>query len=168
MAETGTKGRPRGGRSRSSASAREKSDTEAAVAAAGQRFLDTAGAEVETQEAAAAAPQAGVAAACLELRNGAVSFIIEVNIDPNTYPFVISGGTIKSGICGAPWNVTAGFLGTNLRVDATRQGTGSCADTIIIVGEQQFPPSWRGTYGFDGQSSSFKHSTLFHGWSPCP
>ncbi len=149
MAETGTKGRPRGGWSRFFAVSRGKSENEVAVAAA-------------------AAPQAGAATACLELRNGVVSFIIEVNVDPNTYPFVISGGTIKSGICGAPWNVTGGFLGTNLRVDATRQGTGSCANTIIVVGEQQFPPSWRGTYGFDGQSSSFKHSTLFHGWDPCP
>jgi hypothetical protein len=138
------------------------------VAATSQRFLDATGAEVDTQETAAAAPQAGAATACLELRNGAVSFVIEVNVDPNTYPFVISGGTIKSGICGAPWNVTGGFLGTSLRIDATRQGSGSCADTIIVVGEEQFPPSWRGTYGFDGQSSSFKHSTLFHGWSPCP
>ena len=168
MAETGTKGPSRGGRSRSSTSSREKSENQAAVAAASQRFLDAGGAEAESQEAAAAAPQAGASTACLELRNGVVSFIIEVNVDPNTYPFVISGGTIKSGICGAPWNVTGGFLGTNLRIDATRQGTGSCANTIIIVGEQQFPPSWRGTYGFDGQSSSFKHSTLFHGWDPCP
>lgn len=166
MAETGTRGRPRSGRSRSSASSGAKN--EAATAATSQRFLDATAAEVKTQEAAAAAPQAGSATACLELRNGVVSFIIEVNVDPNTYPFVISGGTIKSGICGAPWNVTGGFLGTNLRVNATRQGTGSCANTIIVVGEQQFPPSWRGTYGFDGQSSSFKHSTLFHGWSPCP
>lgn len=158
VADTDTSKRAGGGKSRRAAPAE----------GAGQRNLNAEGAEVSTFELAAAAPQTGVSTACLELRNGVVSFVIEVNVDPNTYPFVVSGGTIKSGICGAPWNVTGGFLGTNLRLDATRQGSGSCANTIIIVGEWQDPSSWRGTYGFDGQSSSFKHTTLFRSWSACP
>lgn len=163
---TEARGRARGGRSRSSAS-RSKENTQATEETTSQRYLDAAGNEVESREAVVT-PQAAVSTACLELRNGVVSFVIEVNVDPNTYPFVISGGTIKSGICGAPWNVTGGFMGTNLRIDATRQGSGSCANTIIIVGERQDPPSWRGTYGFDGPSSMFKHTTLFRGWDPCP
>lgn len=134
-----------------------------------ERFYDAAGGEVKDRAAMlAAAPEAATDTACLELRNGSVSFVIEVTYDPNTYPFSISGGSIKTGICGAPWEVTGGSMGANLRIDATRQGPGSCANTITVVGEFQGPPSWRGTYGFDGQSAMFRHTTLFQGWGVCP
>jgi hypothetical protein len=80
-------------------------------------------------------PQAAAKTACIELHNGVVTFTINVNFDPNTYPFLVTGGTITAGICGAPWALTGGSLGNSLRIEATRQGTGSCANTIIILGE---------------------------------
>jgi hypothetical protein len=132
-----------------------------------ERLYDAGGAQVEEREEALLEPQATTHAACLELHNGTVTFVIEVAINPNTYPFVVTGGEISSGICGAPWEVTAGYLGSSLRLDAKRKGSGSCADTITIVGEDQGPPSWRGTYGFNGASSWFKHTTLFRGWTTC-
>lgn len=127
-------------------------------------YVDPSGATVDSREAATAAPQAGQANATVELRNGVVSFVIELTVDPNTYPFTITGGTIVSGICGAPWAVTTGYLGTTMLIEATRQGQGSCASKITVVGEQVDPPAWRGTYGFDGQSSTFRHTTLFRQW----
>jgi hypothetical protein len=136
-------------------------------------FFDPSGSPVESREAALAAvePQAAAKTACIELHNGVVTFTINVNFDPNTYPFLVTGGTITAGICGAPWALTGGSLGNSLRIEATRQGTGSCANTIIILGETlggaQNPPSWRGTYGFDGASTSFQHTTLFRGYNPC-
>jgi hypothetical protein len=133
-----------------------------------ERLYDASGAEAKKRADALAEPQATTQAACLELHNGTVTFVIEATINPNSYPFVVSGGQIKSGICGAPWDITGGFLGPSFRLDAKRKGSGSCANTITIVGEEQGPPSWRGTYGFDGASSWFKHTTLFRGWMTCP
>ncbi|MEU3462429.1 hypothetical protein ABZ721_21145 [Streptomyces sp. NPDC006733] len=130
------------------------------------RFINPQGAEVKSRDEAFG-PQADVSdkavqtTAKLELHNGAVSFGIEVTYNPNTYPHVITGGHITSGICGAPWDITGGFLGEQIRLDAKRSGQGSCANTITIVGEYQNPPAYRGTYGFDGASSSFKHTTKF-------
>ena len=108
-----------------------------------RRLFNPTGGEVESHAEAVATPQAGTQIARLELRNGSVSFTIEAQVDPNTYPFKITGGTITSGICGAPWNITGGHLGQDMRLDATRAGSGSCANTITVVGEQQGPPSWR-------------------------
>ncbi|MGP3983620.1 hypothetical protein [Streptomyces sp. KR80] len=126
-----------------------------------QRYLNPQGTEVKTREEALAAPEAVTATLALELHNGTVTFAMEVKYAPNTYPFVVTGGTIRSGICGAPWQITGGFLGDTLRLDAKRQGTGNCANKITVVGEYQNPPSWRGTYGFDGAASSFKHTTMY-------
>jgi len=136
------------------------------------QFFDPSGNPVESREAALEAavvePAAVPRTACLELNNGtAVTFTINVNFNPNTFPFLITGGTITGTICGAPWAVTGGSMSNSLRIDARRQGSGSCANTIIIVGFFQNPPSWRGTYGFDGLSTSFQHTTLFKGYNPC-
>ncbi|HET9657947.1 MAG TPA: hypothetical protein VFP72_21525 [Kineosporiaceae bacterium] len=128
------------------------------------QYINPWGTTVETRDAATATPQAGQAYATVELRNGVVSFVIELTLDPNTYPFMITGGTIVSGICGAPWNVTTGYLGATMLIEATRHGQGNCANKITVVGEQISPPAWRGTYGFDGQSSTFRHTTLFRTW----
>ncbi|QEV17463.1 hypothetical protein [Streptomyces alboniger] len=131
------------------------------------RFHNPQGAEVKTRDEAFAAPAAGVSAeavaadARLTLHNGSVTFAIEVKYNPNTYPHVVTGGRIASGICGAPWEITGGSLGDALRLDARRVGQGACADRITIVGEYQNPPAYRGTYGFDGASSSFKHTTRY-------
>jgi hypothetical protein len=137
-----------------------------AVATA-EKLYDAGGAVTKKREDAFAAPQAATHAVCLELDNGGVNFMMEVTVDPNSYPFVVTGGQITSGICGAPWDITGGFLGDGMRIDAKRAGSGSCANTIIVVGEAQMPPSWRGTYGFNGASSSFRHTTLFRGWMTC-
>jgi hypothetical protein len=130
-------------------------------------FFNPQGAEVKTRDEAFALPTQDVSAEALqtrcklELHNGAVTFGIEVKYNPNTYPHVVTGGQITSGICGAPWDVTGGVIGEQIRLDAKRAGQGGCASTITIVGEYQNPPAYRGTYGFDGASSSFKHTTRY-------
>jgi len=126
------------------------------------RFIDATGAEVRQREKALAAPQAAATTANFTLHNGAVTFEMEVQYNPNSYPHVVSGGKITSGICGAPWNITGGVFGDNLRLDAQRAGTGSCASTITILGDLQQPAAYRGTYGFDGATSWFKHTTIYH------
>ncbi|MEU7580701.1 hypothetical protein AB0B50_24210 [Streptomyces sp. NPDC041068] len=131
------------------------------------RFHNPQGAEVKTRDEAFASPMAEVSAEALStdckltLHAGAVTFAIEVKYNPNTYPHVVTGGQITSGICGAPWDITGGFIGDTMRLDAKRAGQGSCANTITIVGEYQNPPAYRGTYGFDGATSSFKHTTRY-------
>lgn len=132
------------------------------------RYLNPQGAEVKTRdEAFAATQQLDVTAeavqteAKLTLHNGATTFEMTVKYNPNTYPHVVTGGQITSGICGAPWDITGGFVGEQIRLDAKRAGQGSCANTITIVGEFQNPPAYRGTYGFDGAASSFKHTTRY-------
>jgi len=124
--------------------------------------FDAGGAEVKTRESAMVTPQAATTTVTLTLHNGAVTFEMEVQVNPNSYPFVVTGGTITAGICGAPWAITGGHLGNDVRLDAKRQGSGSCANTITVVGEFQNPASYRGTYGFNGASSSFKHTTIQH------
>jgi hypothetical protein len=126
-----------------------------------QHFLDPSGAEVSSREESLLSPEAAVVTAVLQLHNGVVTFEMEVEYNPNTYPHMITGGTITSGICGAPWEITGGYLGDTMRLDATRQGGGSCATTITVVGEFQNPPAYRGTYGFDGATSWFRHTTRY-------
>ncbi|EPH42785.1 hypothetical protein ABT390_37480 [Streptomyces aurantiacus] len=130
------------------------------------RFHNPQGAEVKTRDEAFATQMdvsaEAVATDCkLTLHNGQVTFGIEVKYNPNTYPHVVTGGQITSGICGAPWDITGGFIGETIRLDAKRAGQGTCADKITIVGEYQNPPAYRGTYGFDGATSSFKHTTRY-------
>ncbi len=132
-----------------------------AKAKAPAQYVNASGAEVKSREEALVSPQAVAVTANLELNNGNVTFAMQVQYNPNTYPFVITGGTISSGICGAPWDITSGYLGDTMRLDATRKGSGSCADTITVVGEYQNPPSYRGTYGFNGATSPFKHTTRY-------
>ncbi|MFI0978982.1 hypothetical protein ACH4SP_18515 [Streptomyces sp. NPDC021093] len=132
------------------------------------RYLNPQGAEVKTRDEAFATLQdvsaeAVAVTAKLQLNNGATTFEMEIRFNPNTSPFVVTGGRITAGICGAPWDITGGSIGNQLRLDAKRAGQGSCANTITIVGQYQNPPSYRGTYGFDGSSSSFNHTTLYNG-----
>jgi hypothetical protein len=126
------------------------------------------GAEVKTREEAFAtgtaqdvSAEALTTPAKLQLHNGATTFEIELRYNPNTYPFVITGGRIVSGICGAPWEITGGSLGRQLRLEARRTGQAPCAARITVLGEYQDPPSYRGTYGFDGASSTFRHTTTY-------
>ncbi len=128
----------------------------------GQRFVDPMGAEVSSREESLVTPQAATVTARLELHNGAVTFEMDVEYNPNTYPHVITGGQIVSGICGAPWDIVGGYLGDSMRLDAERAGQGSCASTITVVGEYQNPPAYRGTYGFDGATSWVHHTTRYH------
>jgi hypothetical protein len=129
------------------------------------RFHNAQGAEVKTRDEAFAAqqevsPEAVAATARLELHNGAtVTWELEVRYNPNTHPYVVLGGQITGTIAGPPWNITGGFIGDTLRLDAKRHdGTA----TVTIVGEYQNPPAYRGTYGFNGATSSFKHTTVYH------
>jgi hypothetical protein len=125
--------------------------------------FDPQGRRISAEEARALAPT-GVAKACLELHNGAtVTWKIDVTYNPNSYPFTITGGSIKGTICGSPnWVVTGGSMGPNLTITAKRTGGGGgCANTVTIVGHYQNPPSYAGTYGFDGASTSFAHTSVY-------
>jgi hypothetical protein len=126
-------------------------------------YYDANGAQAESREQAFAVPEAVSTTVRLTLHNTAVTFEIEAEINPNTYPFTLTGGQITSGICGAPWKITGGFFGDDLILQATREGQGSCATTITVVGEYVRPGAYRGTYGFDGTSSSFRHTTFYRG-----
>jgi len=126
-------------------------------------YVGPTGTRVESRDQAFALPEAISIGVKLTLHNGGVTFEIEAQIDPNTFPFNLTGGQITSGICGAPWTITGGFLGDELRLEARRDGNGACADTIVVVGEFVHPGAYRGTYGFDGTSSSFRHTTIYHG-----
>jgi len=126
-------------------------------------YFNPWGTQVESREEAFTSPEAVTTTVRMTLHNGGVTFEIEAQISPSSYPFRLTGGQIKSGICGAPWNITGGYLGDDMRLDATRAGDGNCANTISIVGEFVHPAAYRGTYGFDGTSSSFPHATLYHG-----
>ncbi len=108
------------------------------------------------------------ATACFELHDGAgVTWEIQVTFNPNTYPFQVLGGTIQGTICGSPdWTVAGGSFSTTLALEAFHSG-GACASQVNIVGNFQTPSSYAGTYGFDGSSTAFPHTTLFKGWNPC-
>ncbi|MFF0065114.1 hypothetical protein ACFYRC_26860 [Streptomyces sp. NPDC005279] len=76
----------------------------------------------------------------LELQGGQITFAVEVTYNPNRYRHMVTGGRITSGTCGAPWDITGGTIGDQLRLDAKRAGQDSCAGTITIVGEYRNPP----------------------------
>src|SRR5262249_31320794 len=112
------------------------------AAKAGPRY-DPSGHKLGEAEAKAAAPTA-TAKACLQLYNGpAVDFRINITYNPNSYPFVITGGSISGTICGSPnWVVTGGSMGQTLTLTGRRTGSGSCAETITVVGHYQNPSSY--------------------------
>lgn len=139
------------------------------------RFFDPRGGVAPTKQAAvAAAKGAGKAGACeirrayfeLHWSGGGVVFEIEVLFDPTSFPFAITGGTIKGSICGSPsWIVTGGSIGPALTINGSNVcPSPSCAPNISIVGKCQCTPSYIGTYGFFGSNSMFNHSTLFLGY----
>lgn len=131
-------------------------------------LYDATGAPTDDlQKALDATIQAATVTTCLVLHNGPVTFTMNVVADVNTNPPQVRGGQIVSGICGQPWAITGGTLGSNLVLTARRQGTGQCANTITIVGSFVDPPRWVGTYGFDGNSTAFRHTTVFDGWHQC-
>lgn len=141
------------------------------AAAEQAKFFDPRGGAAATKQAALAAEGGGAAAtrrAYFELHfvGGGAIFEIEVFFNPNTYPFVITGGTIKGDICNSPtWVVTGGSIGPSLRISGSNVcPTPTCSSRINIVGKCQCTPSYIGTYGFDGSSTMFKHSTLFLGY----
>jgi hypothetical protein len=155
-------------------------------------FFDAAGKVVKDHAAFQAArvvhPGILTATACLELhgigQGGAVIFNIQVTVDPNTYPFLILEGSIGGDICQVPltqWVITGGSFGPQLFIDAKRLplvldptaigpigGDEGCAKTMRIIGTFQAPDSYAGTYGTEGSSFDFSHTTLFKGWHSCP
>ena len=151
--------------------ASDSTEAEPAVQTQRERY-DAQGKKVAPGEALPKFPLRGVSkSACLELHNGpGVTWNITVNFDPNSIPFTITGGTIKGTICGSPkWQVTGGFLRPTLQITAKQTPpVAGCASTVTIVGNFQNPPSYKGTYGFNGSSTMFSHTTLFLGYSPFP
>lgn len=149
----------------------EESASPQRKAAAQRPQYDAQGKKLEPGDAVPKAAFKGAATtACLQLHNGSgVTWNITVTFDPNTYPFNITGGSIKGTICNSPnWKVTGGSMGPTLTIKATQPAAGGCATSVTIVGNFQNPPSYRGTYGFNGASTTFKHTTLFLGYSPFP
>lgn len=151
--------------------AEDSTEPEPAAQAQKDRY-DAQGKKAAPGEALAKFPLKGVSkSACLELHNGpGVTWNITVTFDPNSIPFTVTGGTIKGTICGSPnWQVTGGFLRPTLKITAKQTPpVGNCASTVTIVGNFQGPPSYKGTYGFNGSSTMFNHTTLFLGYSPFP
>jgi hypothetical protein len=131
-----------------------------ALAPSAQQF----NAQGEQVQGGAAAAATATAHACLEFYNSPTNtWKIDVTFNPLSYPYVITGGTIKGTICGSPnWVVTGGSMGGSLLVNANRTGAPApCANTVTIVGTFRNPSSYAGTYGFDGQSTSFTHTSLY-------
>ena len=109
--------------------------------------------------------------ACLQLHLGATVFNFRVSLNPDAYPYPITGGTITGSICGAPWVVTGGSLGSALQINGQKSPPVSgCAQKISVVGNFAPPAGYNGTYGFDGSSTQFTHHTLFLGYDKptCP
>jgi hypothetical protein len=133
--------------------------------------FDAEGTSTTAAAAAAEVPSTIVKNACFELYNPSspsLKFVIDVQIDPRTYPHRVLGGSIKGSICGSPnWLVSGGSIGTALTIEARRTGGGSCARTFKMVGTFAAPSVYRGTYGWDGASSQFSHTTLFNGYVKC-
>lgn len=135
------------------------------------KFFDARGGAAPTKQAALAAVAATTGAtrrAYFELHysGGGVIFEIEVLFNPTSYPFAITGGTIKGSICNSPtWVVTGGSIGPSLQINGSNVcPSPNCANTISIIGKCQCTPSYIGTYGFNGSSTMFNHSTLFLGY----
>jgi hypothetical protein len=108
--------------------------------------------------------------ACLQLYNDTAVFNFQLTLDPDIYPYIITGGTITGSICGAPWTVTGGSLGKSLSIKGKRAPIPSCTSTISVTGNFDIPDSYIGTYGFDGLSNAFNQHTLFLGYGRpnCP
>jgi hypothetical protein len=133
-------------------------------------FFDPRGGAAPTKQAAQAVAAAAAATrrAYFELHysGGGTIFEIEVTFNPTSWPFVITGGTIKGSICNSPtWVVTGGSIGSTLLINGANVcPSPSCASSISIKGACQCTPSYPGTYGFNGSSTMFKHVTLFLGY----
>lgn len=143
-----------------------------AAAPAAPSHVDSHG-NVVAPGAAFAMPPPPPVTACLQLHFQSAVFNFNLTLDPNTSPYKILGGTISGNICSAPtWHVTpGGFLGNTLHIDATRSPGGGCSTKVTVVGNAIFPPSYQGSYGFNGSSTMFQpHHTLFLGFNrpSCP
>ena len=82
--------------------------------------------------------------------------------NPNSYPFVITGGSIKGTICDSPnWVVTGGTLGPNLTVTASARAAGQALrNTVTIVGHPESPAT-RAPTASTGASTSFPHTAVY-------
>jgi hypothetical protein len=105
--------------------------------------------------------------ACVMFFNGGLQWKIDLTINPNTYPFQITGGTIQGNICGNNWTVTGGTLGSTLNVTAKlNPPVSGCATNFSLSGSINQPPSYKGLYGFT--SHVFPFTGLFTGYHTCP
>jgi hypothetical protein len=139
------------------------------IGASGQQ-ADTNGGLGGTGAAPLAAAPPAPTRACLQLHIDSTIFNFNVTINPNVYPYAITGGTITGSICQAPWTVTGGSLSNSLRVNGQHPPSPNCSTTIAVVGNFENPSSYIGTYGFNGSSTQFNHHTLFLGYDrpSCP
>jgi len=138
-------------------------------------YIDAEGKMVEKSEAMTAmkakALSGSPAKACLQLHLGSTVFNFNLDINADTYPYPVTGGTITGNICGAPWHVTGGSLGSSLTIHgAINTPVSGCSSTISVVGNANVPSGYAGTYGFGGSSTMFNHHTLFLGFqkTTCP
>ena len=137
-------------------------------AAAAAPAFDVEGHSIAKAKSAAAAAVSQIAR--FEVYNpssASLKWRITVRFDPRTYPYKITSGSISGTICDSPkWRVTSGSIGSTLTINASHTGSGSCARTLRLTGSFHAPPSYRGTYGWNGASTSFRHHTLFLGYGP--
>jgi hypothetical protein len=142
-------------------------------APAAPSHVDSFGNVVSPGAAPLALPPPALATACLQLHFQNALFNFNLTINPNTTPYTIVSGTVSGNLCQAStWHVTpGGSLGNALHIDAVRPPSGSCANKLTVVGNAIFPPSYQGSYGFNGSSNMFQpHHTLFLGFNrpSCP
>lgn len=124
---------------------------------------DFSGKLITSDEAVKLAAATAQASACFTLYNGpSLKWQINITFNPNSYPFVITGGTITGNICGSPKGVvTGGSFGPTLTIQGDLNGGPTCANTVTIVGHFEEPAGYAGTYGFNGSSNQFPHTTLY-------
>lgn len=126
---------------------------------------------------------AETATACLELHSGLAIINIQVTVDLPSFTesngYTIVGvsfsGDIYTGPEFSPWEVTYGYIGDSLLIEAEQgqvvikpgETEPAVAESIIILGFFKSPITYPGIFGYNGDIFEFSHKTLFKGWQAC-
>jgi hypothetical protein len=126
---------------------------------------------------------AETATACLELHSGSAIINIQVAVDLPSFTessgYTIVGvsfsGDIYTGPEFSPWEVTSGYMGGTLLIEAEQgqviikpgETEPAVAESIIILGFFRNPITYPGIFGYNGYIFEYTHKTLFKGWQAC-
>ena len=110
--------------------------------------------------------QRSVCATLVNSESGASTFkfAIDVQVRGGAATILPAGqGSISGALCDtANWVIDGGvFTKTSMTLNATYQGTASCARNLDVDGQRNPPPKfkWTGDYCFDG-STCYPHNTV--------